>query len=362
MLPPRPEPLARLLQLLFVETLAFPAERLRAADRAQEVLPALVELRPIHLEEARLGPGAAAELRAVGRALHRELEAGLVHEQLREAIAEDGVRDATAFVTEILAGNVCDVGFSGSLPASEDARDHLAFVAEQRLGHGPALVHLEDDVLFRDTHAVEKSLAKWRGAADEQDGPDRDSRRVEVDEQKRDALLLFRGRVGPDEEEHPIGLVAVARPRLLSGDHVVVSFVDSSALQGGEIAAGVRFGVTLAPADLSPSNARQVLPLLLLGAVLKQGRPDHREPEAAERRRKLAASDLHFEDRGLLPGQCCAAILARPRGRRVAALDRSAKPRVELRCALLLLAVPKRKKQDLPDGREATVARRGRAR
>src|SRR5690242_18626372 len=81
----RSEPVPRQLQVFRRVRRAFPAESRLAGERDEQLLTALVQLRAVHLEEGRLrsGPGAAG--RAVTTALHGELEASLVHEQLRGA-------------------------------------------------------------------------------------------------------------------------------------------------------------------------------------------------------------------------------------------------------------------------------------
>src|SRR5579884_1780142 len=52
----RPQPLARLRELLGGEALPLPPERLGAADRDHELVPPLVQLGAVHLEQRRLGP------------------------------------------------------------------------------------------------------------------------------------------------------------------------------------------------------------------------------------------------------------------------------------------------------------------
>src|SRR5262249_58562822 len=83
---------------------------------------------------------------------------------------------------------------------------------------------------------------------------------------------------------HPVGLVAVRRPHLLAVQDVVVTVVHRTRLQAGEVRAGARLGISLAPPDLAANDPRQVLALLLLVAGLEQQWSDHLEPEADERR------------------------------------------------------------------------------
>src|SRR5262249_7158907 len=78
-----------------------------------------------------------------------------------------------------------------------------------------------------------------------------------------------------------------------------------------EVGAGARLGVALAPGDLTRSYAGQVLPLLLVGAVHDQDRPDHRHAEAAEGR-GADARHLLVEDELFADGHAAAAVFLRP--------------------------------------------------
>jgi hypothetical protein len=52
----------------------------------------------------------------------------------------------------------------------------------------------------------------------------------------------------------------------------MVAVVVGAGLQRGEVGAGVRLGVTLAPADFAGADLWQVLALLFLGAKFEQRR------------------------------------------------------------------------------------------
>ena len=71
------------------------------------------------------------------------------------------------------------------------AGDAGAFVAEQELGVGPALVLLADPVLDRHFDVVEEDLVDLVRAVEHDDRPHGDARRLHVDQQERDALLLL---------------------------------------------------------------------------------------------------------------------------------------------------------------------------
>src|SRR5205823_13964896 len=100
----RAEPVARHLELLVRKARALPAERLRPQDLHHQRAPALVQLRPVELEDRRLGAGLVAGLGAVARARQRQIETGLVHLELRDAVAGARIGDAAALLAEVAAG------------------------------------------------------------------------------------------------------------------------------------------------------------------------------------------------------------------------------------------------------------------
>ena len=76
--------------------------------------------------------------------------------------------------------------------------------------------------------------------------------------------------------------VGVRRPDLLPVDDVVVAVARRARVcKAGQVGAGARLAVALAPADLAAHDRRQVLALLLLAAVLEQHRAEHPQAEAA---------------------------------------------------------------------------------
>src|SRR5581483_7374660 len=96
-------------------------------------------------------------------------------------------------------------------------------------------------------------------------------------------------------------------------DDVVVAVLDGPRLHGGEVGAGAGFGEALAPDVVALDDAREVLLLLLLGAVEDDGRagPAGADAEVAPAWR---AGERHLlrEDELLHDGHAGAAVLLRP--------------------------------------------------
>ena len=182
-------------------------------------------------------------------------------------------------------------GAERSAAAQTHAADHLALVAEQIFGDVPAFVDLADDLLLGHLHVVEEGLAEGRIAADQQDRPGRDAGRFHVEQQEADPALLGLGR-RPHQAEDPVGLVGIAGPHLLAVDQPVIALVLGLGLEPGEVGAGARLRIALAPADLAARDLRQIVSLLLLGAEREQRRPEHRDAEAGQRRPR--ADPLHL--------------------------------------------------------------------
>src|SRR5439155_21949958 len=99
----RAEPVARHLELLLRKARALPAERLRPQHLHHQLAAALVQLRPVELEDRRLGAGLVAGLGAVAGARERQIEAGLVHLDLRDTVADARIGDASALLAEVAA-------------------------------------------------------------------------------------------------------------------------------------------------------------------------------------------------------------------------------------------------------------------
>src|SRR4051794_35585352 len=112
--------------------------------------------------------------------------------------------------------------------------------------------------------------------------------------------MLLRIGIGADETEDPVGVVGVGGPDLRPRDDEIVAVALGAGLQRGEIGAGVRLGVTLAPADLARRDLWQMLFLLGLITVLEQSRPEH--PDAKTRQRRTRADFSHLRAQHLVLG------------------------------------------------------------
>ena len=127
------------------------------------------------------------------------------------------------------------------------AADAEALEAEQRLGHGPAVVQLADERVARHAHVVEEHLAELLVAGEVADRAQRDARRLQVHQQEADALLLLRRLVGAHQQVDVRRVVGERGPDLLAVDDEVIAVEHRGGLQAREIGAGVGLGVALAP-------------------------------------------------------------------------------------------------------------------
>jgi hypothetical protein len=208
--------------------------------------------------------------------------------------------------------------------ADGEARGTHPFLAEGSHGDEPAVPLAPEAVRRRHPGAVEEHFAEHLLAGDVPDRPDPDSVDVEVDDQRRDALVFraaleSRG-IGADEEEPPLRDVRARDPDLVAVYHVVVAVAERGGAQVGEIATGLGLGEALAPVVVGIQDVRDPEPLLLLRAPLDDHRSDL--PQAvgvvdagrAVRRHHLRVDHV-LGDRGVAP-----APLRRPVDRRPAAL------------------------------------------
>jgi hypothetical protein len=187
-------------------------------------------------------------------------------------------------------------------------------VAEEVLGHGPALAFFEHQVRHRHLHLVEEHLVHLTLPVHEHERPHGDARALHVDEEERNPFLLLRGRVGPHEAEDPVGVVRERRPGLLALDDIVVALARRARLEGREIRACARLRVALAPEVVAVVDAREETLFLRGRAELEEHRGAHREPERNEGR-SARVTALLLEDVTLHDRPVGAAPLLRP-GRR----------------------------------------------
>ncbi len=82
--------------------------------------------------------------------------------------------------------------------------------------------------------------------------------------------------------------------------------------KAGEVGAGARLGIALAPADFAARDLRQEMLLLLLGAELQQRRAEHGDAEAGQRRARAEPRHLFLQDLRLRGRKPAATIVLRP--------------------------------------------------
>ena len=189
--------------------------------------------------------------------------------------------------------------------------------AEQRVGHRPAVVHPAQHVVLRAPGVGEEDLAEVALAGDVDDRADLDPGLVHRYQHERDALVLGHVGVGAAQGEDHVPVQAGAGPDLLAVDHPFVAVELGPAPEVGQIGAGVRLGVALAPDVGAVEDAGDVVLLLLLGAPVEDGVADHRdaEPVVGAHGRHAPLGELLVEDRVLELGQPGSAVLRRPVGR-----------------------------------------------
>src|SRR5581483_3357039 len=192
-------------------------------------------------------------------------------------------------------------------------RDARALEVERRRADVPAAVLLADEVLLRHAHVVEEDLVEVVVVRHVDERTDGDAWGLHIDDEVTNALVLRRVGVRAREQDHVLGDVRAGGPDLLAVDDVVVAVLDGPRLHGGEVGAGAGFGEALAPDVVALDDAREVLLLLLLGAVEDDGRagPAGADAEVAPAWR---AGERHLlrEDELLHDGHAGAAVLLRP--------------------------------------------------
>ena len=129
---------------------------------------------------------------------------------------------------------------------------HRAFVCERALCDRPAAVERADQILLGHPHVGEEHFVEVAelvvGKLGE--GPAFDSRRRRVDDERADALVLGRSRIGTHEAQAPVGVVRARRPHLLPVHHELVADQLRARLEAREVAPGAGFTHAETPRDL----------------------------------------------------------------------------------------------------------------
>ena len=153
----------------------------------------------------------------------------------------------------------------------------------------PATVERAHQVLLGHPHVGEEHLVEVAElvVGELGEGSAFDAGRRRVDDERADALVLGRRRIGAHEAQAPVGVVRARRPHLLPVHHELVADQLRARLEAREVAPGAGFTHAEAPRDLG-AQRRQEESFLLFGCavVVDRGRDD---PEALRIR---AAQDL----------------------------------------------------------------------
>src|SRR5215203_4923337 len=176
-------------------------------------------------------------------------------------------------------------------------RDARALVRQAAVGYPPAVVHLADDVLRGDADVVEEDLVEVGGPGDLPQRTQIDARRAHVEGERGDSTVLGSLGVGAREQVAHVRVLAVGRPDLLAGDHVLVAVADRTGLQRREVAPCAGLAEQLAPDVLAAADPWQEVLLLLGRAELDDRRRG--QGRRADRRPRAGAGDLLRDDEGL---------------------------------------------------------------
>ena len=174
-----------------------------------------------------------------------------------------------------------------------DRRDADPLVAEQELGHRPALVLLADEVLARHPDVLEEDLVDLEAAVDQLDRPQRRRPRSSIGTRIIEMPCCFLGASGSVRTRLKIqsacwpSVVQVFWPLITQSSPSLTRLGG----QRGEVGAGVGLGEALAPPDVEVGGLRQELLLHLLRAEVRDHRADH---VGVERQRRRHAGQLHL--------------------------------------------------------------------
>ena len=264
-------------------------QRIRPDGAHHQFGNALVNLRPSHLENRRLGTRRGRVPLRGQHAQVGDLQSPQVDFHLRDLRGEQRILDQRPPLPALARRDALEPREFAFGDA--DAGNVRALVPEQKLGVGPAAVLLADAVFHRHAHVLEPDLVDLMAAVEQHDGPHRDAGTLHVDQQKCDAGLLLRMGVGAHQAENPIRILTERVPGLLAVDDVVVPVAHGARFQRRQIRTGAGFRIPLAPPLLSRADLRQESPLLRGGA---EGHDDRRHHLGAEGNQARTAGQRRF--------------------------------------------------------------------
>ena len=134
----------------------------------------------------------------------------------------------------------------------------------------------------RHAHVGEEHLVERRAAGHLAQRTHLDTRRVHVDDEAGEALVLRHVGVGAADDLADVAVLRAGRPDLLAVDDPLVAVALGPRLQTREVAARARLAEQLAGHDVAPPQRLQVSVLRVVGAVGQDRRRHHAEPDAEE--------------------------------------------------------------------------------
>src|SRR5213593_990038 len=302
----------------------------RPQDLERQLVVALLELRVRELGDRRRRAGGLAAVQRGEHAQPRvalDLELGVDLSQLgadawvldeRPAVAPELFRGAHELVEGDRVARDAPEGVRAALEAERGLRDL------------PPLVQATDEIAPIGAGVGHEDLGEERGAGDLPERADLDARLAHVEEEARDALVLWRLRVGAGEQDPPVGDGPARGPDLLAVDDEVVALVLGARLEAREVRAGIGLGVELTPDLFGREHLLQVALLLPVGAVNDDRRPDEPDPESVDGGRRVDTRHLVLDDRLLHRRGSPAAQLSRPQHADVTRLVELPVPRLAL--------------------------------
>ena len=118
--------------------------------------------------------------------------------------------------------------------------------------------------------------------------------------------------IGAHQQKAPIGEMRARGPHFLTVDQEMVALVDRAGAQAGEVGAGARLGIALAPDLVAGQDFRQIALFLFLAAPVDQRRAEQVHADRAGQDRRAGAEILLVEDNLLHEAGAAPAIVLRP--------------------------------------------------